>query len=567
MTALQCLVQMQHRFRRALVLVLLSIQGLSCARPAVDARPAREAARLELLSADADVWSFEIPVRGVLHGPDKPKACRFAVGDREQPARIHGQRFEATLTLERGVNPVTATCSTIHGQTLHAQAVRYTVRLLDPPPAREETAAPPPWLPQTVVYGVIPPLFGAPPLEAVTLALDGLAALGVTALWLSPIFDAPPDDYGYAVVDPFKVRPEYGSEQDLQRLVEAAHARDMRVLLDLVPNHTSDQHPYYRQAEALGTRSHYYDFYERDSAGRATHYFDWQNLPNLNYDHPEVDRYTETAALYWVRFGDIDGYRVDAAWGVRTRDPAFWRPFADLLKREKPALLLLAEASARDPYYLAHGFDAAYDWTDALGEHAWKDVFATRNGIAHRLHEAVTASGPALERVFRFLNSNDSGERFITRYGEAMTKVATAALLTLPGIPCIYAFDDVGAEFLPYGELTPITRDHPELRAFHTRWIHLRRAHPALHAGRFVPLHVGSRDEAYVFARLDDRSQSAALVALNFADAPVTVEVELPEALRTRRLEDAFDGASVRTKGGRLSLSLKPYDSKVLLAK
>jgi cyclomaltodextrinase len=547
-------------------LVLLSIQGVAC-RPAVDARPTHEASRLELLSADADVWSYEVRVRGVLHGPDRPKTCRFSVRGREQPARLHGRRFEATLTLERGVNPVTATCHTVHGRTLRTEVVRYTVRLLDPPPARAATEAPPPWLPQTVVYGVIPPLFGDPPLEAVTLALDGLAALGVSALWLSPIFDAPPDDYGYAVVDPFKVRPEYGSEEDLRRLVEAAHARDMRVLLDLVPNHTSDRHPYYRQAEALGTRSHYYDFYARDSEGRATHYFDWHNLPNLNYDHPEVDRYTETAALYWVRSADIDGYRVDVAWGVRERDPAFWRPFANLLKREKPALMLLAEASARDPYYLAHGFDAAYDWTDALGEHAWTDVFAARDGIARRLHAAVMASGPALERVFRFLNSNDSGERFITRHGEPLTKVATAALLTLPGIPCVYAFDEVGAEFLPYGELTPITREHPELRTFHARFIHLRRAHPALHAGRFVPLHIGNDDEAYVFARIDERTNSAALVALNFADAPVTVEVELPEALRTRRLEDALGAAKVRAKGARLSLPLAPYESRVLLAR
>src|SRR5690606_9979781 len=141
------------------------------------------------------------------------------------------------------------------------------------------------------------------------------------------------------------------------------------------------------------------------------------NLPNLDYDHPEVEAYTVASARHWVRQFGIDGYRVDAAWGVRERDPTFWPRFRSALQRVEPRAFLLAEASARDPYYVRHGFDAAYDWTEELGHHAWEHVFGSPRGIARRLHAAVVTSETELHQVFRFLNNNDTGARFITRHG------------------------------------------------------------------------------------------------------------------------------------------------------
>ena len=140
-----------------------------------------------------------------------------------------------------------------------------------------------------------------------------------------------------------------------------AHDRDIRVLMDFVPNHTSAAHRYFKDASHLGRESRYWDFYDRDADGTVTNYFDWTHLPNLNFDNPEVRRMITEAFAYWVGELDVDGFRVDVAWGVKERAPGFWPELRAQLDAIKPGVLLIAEASARDPYYYSHGFEAAYD--------------------------------------------------------------------------------------------------------------------------------------------------------------------------------------------------------------
>src|SRR5206468_2294976 len=83
--------------------------------------------------------------------------------------------------------------------------------------------------------------------------------------------------------------------------------------------HMSDQSPYFQETKEHGKASHYYDFFDRDSYGSPTHYFDWTNLPNLNYDNPEVRAMITEAFVHWIRDYGIDGFRVDAAWCVERR--------------------------------------------------------------------------------------------------------------------------------------------------------------------------------------------------------------------------------------------------------
>ena len=428
----------------------------------------------------------------------------------------------------------------------------------------------PTWLDGAVVYGVVPPLYGEPPLAAVTRALDTMRDLGVRALWLSPVFDAPGDDFGYAVTDYFRVRPQFGGTDALRTLIREAHTRGLRVLLDLVINHSSAQHPYFVEAQQLGERSHYFDFYQRGPRGEPQHYFDWEHLPNFNYALPELRNWALAFSHYWVHELQADGYRVDAAWGVRQRQPDFFPQWSAALRRVNPDVLLLAEASVRDPYYLTHGFDAAYDWSDEIGHHAWERVFTEQAGIAARLSEALAkteaTSARASARAFRFLNNNDTGKRFITRFGEPLTRVATALLLTLPGIPCLYALDEEGAEYEPYAQAEPVRSERSGLFAYHKTLVALRANTPALASGNYQLLAGSASSELFAFARKSKEGELA-VVALNFGPTPIETELAVTTDAPAQdvTLRDALMGTKRTLRRGRLKLRLAPWEVHILV--
>ncbi|BDG05631.1 alpha-amylase family glycosyl hydrolase [Anaeromyxobacter oryzae] len=378
----------------------------------------------------------------------------------------------------------------------------------------------PDWYRSAVVYGVIPPRFGPHPLKAVTERLDDLRELGVDALWLAPINPTDdPGDVSYAITDYFAVRADFGTPEDLRTLVREAHARGIRILLDFVPNHTSVGHPHYRDAEARGRASPYWGWYDRDARGNVRHYFDWKHLANLDYRNATVRQMMEDAFTYWVREYDVDGFRVDAAWGIRQRAPGFWAELHRHLARVKPGIFLLAEASARDPFYVRSGFDAAYDWTGELGKWAWEKVFDDPSRIGRALDAALSSHATPMYRVARFLNNNDTGERFVTRHGLATTRVAAVLMHALPGIAVVYTGDEVGAEFEPYEEGPPISWvDAHGLRPLYRRLAVLREELPALRRGSYRRVAVPGQPAAFAFLR-DAGPAGRALVVLNFGGA------------------------------------------------
>jgi cyclomaltodextrinase / maltogenic alpha-amylase / neopullulanase len=427
----------------------------------------------------------------------------------------------------------------------------------------------PAWADTGVVYGVAPFFFGPRGFDDVTERLDDLAALGVTILWLSPVTESPDGDFGYAVTDHFRVRSRFGGEAALHRLIETAHARGLKVIIDFVTNHASDENAYFADAEAHGRGSPYFSFFARTDDGDPAHYFDWKNLENLNYDNPEVQRLMIAASSYWVRRFDVDGFRVDAAWGPRRRAAEFWPRWRAELKRIKPDLLLLAEASAHDPYYVRHGFDAAYDWTGNLGDWAWQKAFDDEAHTAPRLRAAITATTPSRNGlVLRFLDNNDTGERFIARYGLARTRVAAAMLLTLPGLPALYTGDEVGAAFQPYSLGPPISWGDPNgLRAWYARLLFLRRTYPALHGRSIRMLDVAPGDQVLAYIRPAADARNSVLVLLNYGAKPARVALPAPEAGPFRpgaRLVGLLDGDGIRLDGRRPSIRLAGYGVRIL---
>lgn len=433
----------------------------------------------------------------------------------------------------------------------------------------------PAWVESAIVYGVIARKFGDPAFQAVTDRLDYLKDLGVNALWFSPITNSPAGDFGYAVIDYFDVNPDLGSKDDFKRLVREAHARGIRVLIDFVPNHTSDQHPYFKDAQARGHESPYYSYYDRDGAGSPTHYFDWQNLPNLNYDNPEVERFMLEAFSYWVREIDVDGFRTDACWGVKERKPDYWPRWRRELKRIKPDLLLLAEASARDPYYFDNGFDVAYDWTAALGKWAWELVWDSKTLLIYNLNSALTNNNQGFHPdalIFRFLNNNDTGTRFITNHGVEMTRVAAALLLTLPGVPCVYTGDEIGAWYRPYYDEMPIAWDedkYPGLRDYYKRLIGLRKEIPSLHSRQWQPLDAAPSKQVYAYLRYLEPAEQPMLVLLNFSDQELQAEISLPESFaslgQAETLNDLLNDQAVEIgRGARLSVPMPAWGARIL---
>ncbi len=396
----------------------------------------------------------------------------------------------------------------------------------------------PSWVDRAIIYGATPYVFDPQTFRGIQARLEEIAALGANVLWLSPINAAADDDFGYAVTDHFDLRRRFGTAGSFRALVAEAHRLGLKVIIDFVPNHVSDRHPYHLDAAEHSRKSPYYDWFERSEDGAIAQYFDWTHLKNLDYDNLEVQNYIIEAFGYLVRAFDVDGFRVDASWAVAERAPEFWPHLRAELKRIDPDIFLLAEASARDPYHVANGFDAAYDWTEKLGEWAWHDVFDEGRADLNKLRAALTNEGrgfPTDSRILRFLNNNDTGERFATRHGVPMARIAATLLFTLPGIPLIYNGDEMGAAFLPYDEGPPLQWNDTHPLAMHYRQLtSLRSDREALRSGDLQLLKTNQDEEVLAYVR-SSADLEEVLVLLNFSDREIRLEGADPQTRATLR--------------------------------
>jgi oligo-1,6-glucosidase/alpha-glucosidase len=359
-----------------------------------------------------------------------------------------------------------------------------------------------PWWERGVVYQVYPRSFqdsdgdGVGDLRGIEQRLDYLAGLGIDAIWLSPIFPSPMADFGYDVADYCGIEPMFGTLADFDRLLAAAHARGLKLLLDFVPNHSSDQHPWFRESRSSRDNPKRDWYIWRDGKPDGSPPNNWisdfggsawtwdeatgqyylraflPEQPDLNWRNPQLKAAMLDVLRFWFDRG-VDGFRVDVLWHIVKADglpdnpenPA-WRPGIN----ERDRVIQLHSTDQPEAHEISSEMRAI---ADRYGERVLiGEIFLPNDRLA-RWHG--TPDKPQVHLPFNFalienawqaetlgqliaeyeaslpewgwpnwvLGSHDA-PRIAARLGEAQARVAMMLLLTLRGTPTLYQGDELG---------------------------------------------------------------------------------------------------------------------------
>ncbi|HSK39692.1 MAG TPA: alpha-amylase family glycosyl hydrolase [Arenibaculum sp.] len=362
------------------------------------------------------------------------------------------------------------------------------------------------WWQHGTVYQIYPRSFrdangdGIGDLAGIAEKLDYLSWLGVDAVWLSPIYPSPMKDFGYDISDYCAVHPMFGTLDEFDRLLAEAHQRGLKVILDFVPNHTSDQHPWFRQSRSsrddpkrdwyiwrdpapdggppnnwlsnFGGSGWAFD----DATGQYYYHAFLDEQPDLNWRNPEVVRAMHDVLRFWLDRG-VDGFRVDVIWHMikddRFRDNPVnpeWRPGHDPYQRlvpvytaDRPEVLDIVAGlrNVIDAYddrlligeiYLPLERLVAYYGADLEGAHLpfnFQLIEAPWHARSlARLIDDYEGMLPAGGWPNWVLGNHDKS-RIASRFGLAQARVAAMLLLTLRGTPTLYYGDEISMHDVP----------------------------------------------------------------------------------------------------------------------
>ncbi|HEX2866948.1 MAG TPA: alpha-amylase family glycosyl hydrolase [Ignavibacteriales bacterium] len=465
------------------------------------------------------------------------------------------------------------------------------------------------WIDKAVVYEVTPYTFSSGnQFKTITEKIPELASLGITAIWLQPVYKTHGGGQGYDVTDYFSLRTDLGSEADLRELIKTAKANHIKVMFDFVANHTSIYHPYAQNSIKYKEKSHYWNYYQRKKSPAGTPYamhentadklfwnYFWDQLPNLNYDNPEVQRWILEAAKYWLTKYDLDGYRFDAIWGVTARKPEFTKQLRLALKRIKPDCFLLGEDKATWPEAFDERFDAAFDWAASeewVSQWVWQTdydpsknptIFNTTfaNGRSTPLRNSLTNNGKGYAlnaKILRFLENNDTWH-FITHHTLDQTKMAAALEFSLNGIPMLYNGQEVGVTGFAYDDyaiyssgVSIKSRDTKGLFPYYQKLINFRKSVPALYGDNYEEESVTPNKNVFAFRRWEGNQN--VFTVLNMDSNPVTAQVTIPisklglDSTKTYYISDLISGKVISGKLSELAalkLDMNGYSASVML--
>ncbi|HET8858979.1 alpha-amylase family glycosyl hydrolase [Marivirga sp.] len=332
--------------------------------------------------------------------------------------------------------------------------------------------------------------------KGATQKLDYLEELGVSAVWLMPIMPSP-SYHKYDVTDYKAIHPDYGTMEDFKTFLSEAHKRNIKVVIDMIINHTAAEHPWFLEAKK-GKDNPYRDFYvwaDRDSIANQIakkevsqdsdnitqwhavdnqkekeHYygFFWGGMPDLNFDNPKVREEIYDIGRFWLEDVGVDGFRLDAAKHIfpddRLKDSyEFWQEYRDEMRKIKPDVYLVGEvwASSEIVKEFAKGLPALFNF-DLAGSiqqsvMQGKDVAATIEGPkwVNLENEDLVSRLIKQREVFKsatddykdaiFLSNHDQNRVMSNFKGDIKkAKMAASILFTLPGTPYIYYGEEIG---------------------------------------------------------------------------------------------------------------------------
>ena len=481
-----------------------------------------------------------------------------------------------------------------------------------------ESIETPAWVSDAIFYQIFPDRFarservpkpsnlepwGAPPtrhgfkggdLLGVAEHLDYLADLGVTAIYLNPIFQSTAN-HRYHTHDYYQVDPILGGNSALRSLLDSAHQRGMRVILDGVFNHASRSFFQFNHIAENGPASPYADwFYIKRYPLRPYHapkgkhgYEAWWNLPalpKLNVSTPAVREFLWDIATHWIEFG-ADGWRLDVP--TEIDDDLFWQEFRHRVKAVNPETYIVGEIWHDASHWLqGDQFDAVMNYPVAraclgffVGDRLWHEEIS-RSGYeeidtldaeefsTEVEHQLGLYTRPVTEAQFNLLGSHDTPRFMTLSRGEADSyRLATLFQMTYPGAPSIYYGDEIGME----GRHDPdCRRGFPwdeqqwdlELRTYVQRCISLRKAYPALRRGDLTWLLAEEGVVSYV-RRL---GAEALVVVLNSNRSPVRLDLAVNGHLEDGRcVQEVWGGRSISVQGGKIEAVRVPARSGTVL--
>jgi len=468
-------------------------------------------------------------------------------------------------------------------------AVGCTTGSVEGPVRADPVAEPIPWWNDEVFYEVFVRSFsdsdadGNGDLKGLTANLDYLADLGVTALWLMPVTQSP-SYHGYDTTDYLTVEADYGTNEDFKELIASAHDRDIEVIVDLMLNHTSSEHPWFLDSAAspASTKRAWYVWSDTDPGTitswgtpawherAGAYYFGmfWEGMPDLNYRTPEVTDQMNDVARFWLEDMDADGFRLDAVRHLiedgdqldsTTQTHDWLLAWDDFIDAVEPQALTVGEiwddTSVVAPYVTGDQVDLAFEFS--LAEALIRSVATSSpDSFTDRLRTVLAAYPPG--QFATFLTNHDQ-DRVMSQLGGGpegtqKAKLAASALLTLPGVPFLYYGEEIGmvgqkpdelirtpmqwdatedAGFTAGTPWEPVSADYgtvnvaaqhddpQSLLSHYRRLIAVRKEHPAISVGSLQVLASTCPGVQATLRRTPDDSDTV-LVLLNFGSAPAT---------------------------------------------